>query len=185
MRRMMFLLLMVFGTGSVFSEDPSEKGVPTAPLKIYSAGLSAGSVKALNEELSDHNEMFLKLAFVNNFSFRENVNLFLDFDWFIPENNVGGDLGFDILFSGSDMKPFAGIGCGAHYIERNGDFSKNIGPSVTVHAGLLVDLNENVSVRFRVPYHMIVNEYRDHMVGLECAFIISSKYKNVKKLRYN
>jgi hypothetical protein len=185
MKKMITVLLMVFSVNAVFSADSSEEGVPTAPLMIYSGGISAGSVKALNEELSDQKEMFLKLAIVNNFSFRDNVSLFLDFDYFLPENNFGGDLGFDLYLSDSDLRPFAGIGCGAHYIDRDGDFSENLGPSITAHAGLLVDLNENVSVRFRVPYHMILNEYRDHMVGLECAFIFSSKFKNVKKLRYN
>jgi hypothetical protein len=186
MKKMITVAVLTLFCGSmVYAADPSEAGVPTSPLKIYSCGFGIGEVMALNQELWNESKQFLKLSIVNTFAFRDNLNLFLDVDWFIPNNNIGADLGLDCVFLKGDFRPFAGIGCGAHYIDKDDAFGDELGPSLTAHIGFVFDLTENVAVRMRLPYHLILNESRDHAAGLEFAFLFSSRHKNVRKLEYN
>ena len=172
-------------TGMVRGADRSEEGIPMSPLKIYSGGFGIGALMSLNEELQDVSRQFFRLSMVNTFTVRDNLALFLDVDWYIPKSNIGADLGVDFIFLRSDFRPFAGIGCGAHYIDRDEEFGNSFGPSLTAHVGFTLDLNENVAVRMRLPYHFILNEHRDNVAGLDFGFIFSSRFKKVRKLNYN
>ena len=174
----------VFITGVAATADQSEEGVPVSPLKIYSGGIGCGAVHSINEELKQTSTNFLRLSVVNTFSIRDHLALFLDVDWMLPGSNFGADFGLDAVFSRSDFRPFAGIGAGGRYIDRNHDFGNNFGPSITVHAGCTMDLADNVALRVRLPYHLIVSDSYDHMAGLECAFLFSSRFKKVGKLNY-
>ncbi|MBN1307828.1 MAG: hypothetical protein JXA18_07920 [Chitinispirillaceae bacterium] len=186
MKKLLVIVVTAISCGSVLhAADPSEEGVPTSPLKIYGGGFAVGALMSINEELQDVSKQFFRLSFVNTFSVRDHLGLFLDVDWFIPYMNAGADVGIDILFSRSDFRPFAGLGCGAHYIDRDEEFGDSFGPSITAHAGFTLDLTDNVAVRMRLPYHIIFNERRDHGVGLDFGFIFSSRFKKVRKLNYN
>ncbi len=185
MKKFILLAVMALTAGAAFAADPSEAGVPLKPLKIYSGGIGLGAVRSLNEELKDVSLHFLRISLVNTFSVREHLDLFLDGDWQLPGSNFGADLGIDAVFSRTDVRPFAGIGLGGRYFDRSDDFGRNFGPSITVHGGCTVDLSDNVALRVRLPYHVILTETADHMVGLEFAFLFSSRFKNVKKLEYN
>jgi hypothetical protein len=140
---------------------------------------------SLSDALGEESEQFLKMSFVNAFSIRDHLDIFADVDWLIPGKNFGADVGFDIIFLQSDFRPFAGAGGGAHYIDRSDDFGENIAFSGTIHAGLTIDLTENVALRMRVPYHLFVNENKDHAVGFDCAVLFSSRVNKVRKLKYN
>lgn len=185
MKKQIIAVTVLVGFSLLTAGDASEEKATKSPLKVYSGGISAGALLSLSDALQEKSEQFLKLSIVNTFSIRNNLDIFADIDWLAPGNNMGADVGFDVIFLQSDFRPFAGIGGGAHYIDRSGDFGENIGLSATIHAGLIVDLSENVAIRMRVPYHLFVNEYRDHAVGFECAFLFSSRLKKVKKLNYN
>lgn len=183
------LLLVTIGGGGVFAGDPSEEKVSKSPLKIYSGGVGAGAVLSLNRELRRESNSFLRLSMNNNFTFRENVSLFLDVNFLFPrplfKGNMGGDIGFDFYLLSKDFKPFIGVGTGAEYMyHSSGEFGDNFGPLFTAHAGFAFDLNEYLTVRLRVPYHLIMNEYRDQTVSFECSFIFSSRFKNIKRLNY-
>ncbi len=187
MKKSMFSLIAgaaIICMNIVRAADRSEEGVPTSPLKIYSGGFSLGALMSLNDELQDVTRQFLRVSFVNTFTLKDRLALFLDADWYIPGVNVGADMGVDLLFLKGDFRPFAGIGAGAHYIDRDEDFGGGFGPSLTLHTGFVLDISENVAVRMRLPYHFIYNEHRDHCAGIDFGFIFFSRFKNVKKLNY-
>lgn len=174
----------ILSATTVRGADMSEKGVPTSPLKIYSGGFGAGAVQPLTDGMEKVSGQFLKLSILNSFTITENVELFLDADWLLAGKNGGGTSGFDWMFLSSRVRPFAGIGAGGYHIDHGGDFGDNFGISVTAHAGALIEATESMALRIRVPYYVILNDYRDHYVGLEFGMLFSSRFKNVRKLNY-
>ncbi|MFC1584636.1 hypothetical protein ACFL5V_03710 [Fibrobacterota bacterium] len=179
------LLISLVGLNAVLADDPSEKGVPTSPLTVYSGGIGGGAAFSLNDELSRESEQFFKLSFINSMRYKENLNLFMDVDWFIPGNNYGVDFGIDYLLSSSEFSPFLGMGVGAHYFDKEGaDFGENVGASATVHLGFLLDLSDALQIRVRVPYHFTANDARDQAIGLDIGFLFSDRFRHIKKLNY-
>lgn len=185
MKKVLMIAVACMCCGTLTAADKSEEGVPTTPLKIYSAGIGVGALRAANSELKDVSRNILKLSYTSSYTIVENMAMFLDIDYLLPKNHFGGDIGFDFVFASNSFRPFAGAGVGGHYINRENDFGDDFGPSLTAHFGFALDLNENVAVRFRAPYHIILNESSDQMAGIDIAFLFSSKYKNVRKLNYN
>ncbi|MBN2035231.1 MAG: hypothetical protein JW768_00680 [Chitinispirillaceae bacterium] len=177
------LLAMCF---SVWAGDPSEKGVPTSPLTVYSGGFGVGASRALNEELKAEQPNLVKLSFVNTVFFKKHIGVFFDVDWFLPGSNFGADLGFDfVLADKSGFRPFIGAGVGAHYFDKGNRFGEDFGPSGTVHVGFALDLTDRVQMRMRIPYNLVGNESPDHTIGLEVGFLFSNKHRRVLKLDYN
>jgi hypothetical protein len=185
MKKVMVLAALVGLAQVAWADDPSEKGVPTSPLTIYSGGIAIGGVHSLNNELKDEQPQFLKLSFVNTVYFREHVGVFFDVDWLLKGTNVGADLGFDFQPFSGVFRPFIGAGVGARYFDKKGSFGDNIGPSGTVHAGFSLDLSETVQMRVRVPYYVVANKAQDHAIGLDVGFLFSNRYRTIKKLNYN
>ncbi|MBN1760418.1 MAG: hypothetical protein JW863_18970 [Chitinispirillaceae bacterium] len=185
MKQYLLIAAVAVITGTVFAADPSEAGVPLKPLKIYSGGIGIGAVRSLNEELKEASLHYLSIALPNTFSIRDHVALFLDAEWMLPGKNFGADLGVDAVLSRSDIRPFFGIGLGGRYIDRGHDFGDDFGPSITAHGGCTIDLSDNVALRVRIPYHLILTETVGHTIGLECGLMFSSRFKKVRKLDYN
>lgn len=185
MKKHLFLACLCSISLTAFAADPSESGVPASPLKNYSCGIGAGVLRSVNPELKDVADNFLKLTLTNSFQITDNMSVFLDADWLISGNNYGADLGFDVSFNQSSVKPFIGFGAGGHTIERTGTFGDDFAPSITAHIGCMIELTETVALRIRAPYHMMLNENNDHCAGIDAAFVFYSKLKNVKKLNYN
>lgn len=184
------LALAITAQSSLASgNDPSEKGVPTSPLGIYTGGIGVGAIKPMNDELKAEQSMFLKLTFMNSFYFREDMSLFLDADWFIPGKNFGADFGFDFIPFQGDVRPFIGAGVGAHYFNKpdahGAKFGDNFGPSGTVHLGCIIDLTDRVQIKVRVPFHFVGNATSDMGTGIDVGMMFGSRYRNVKKLDYN
>lgn len=175
---------LVLSTGIARGSDPSEEGVPTSPLKIYSGGLGIGAVRPLNVEMEEVSGQFLKLSLVNSLTVTRNVELFIDADWLLPGKNGGGVIGIDWMFLSERIRPFAGIGAGAYHIDHGGSFGDNFGISLTAHAGAIFEVTDNVALRIRVPYYAVFNSYYDHGAGLEGGLIFSSRFKHVRKLNY-
>jgi hypothetical protein len=55
-----------------------------------------------------------------------------------------------------------------------------------VHAGLYLDVLDNMQLRVRVPYRFIANSHRDQAAGLDVALLFSSSMRKtkVRKLNY-
>jgi hypothetical protein len=185
MKKRILAIVVALSFGAVMALDQSEKGVATSPMSIYSGGIGAGGVLSLSDELKFDSHQFFKLSFISSVYLQDHIELFLDADWFAPGLNFGGDVGFDFFLTKSGFRPFLGAGVGAHYFEKSDNFSENIGPSATVHAGFTVEITEKVQVRFRVPYHVVANKSRDHAAGIDVGLLFSNGFRNIKKLDYN
>jgi hypothetical protein len=158
-----------------------------APLSPYSIGLGAGAFAAVNGELAEESEAFLKLSLVQQVAFGRNFMMGLDADWFAPGGNWGGDLTVSYLFGQAAFRPFIGAGAGFHYFDKSGqDFGDGLGPSAVVHAGLLLDVLDEMQMRVRIPFHFVANKDQDRAIGLDVAVLFGSplRSKKVKKLVY-
>jgi|WetSurMetagenome_2_1015567.scaffolds.fasta_scaffold477247_1 hypothetical protein len=185
MMRKAIVFAVVLGMAA-WAGDASEKGVPTSPLRIYSGGICAGGVQALNTKLQDEQKNYLKLSLQNRWSFRKNAAVFFDINWFLPGVNPGADIGFDLIPMAGSFHPFIGAGIGGHYFDKStGKFGDKFGPSATVHVGFSLDLTDRAQVRMRVPYYYVGNKTEDQVVGVEVGFLFSGRFKHVQKLNYN
>jgi hypothetical protein len=156
-------------------------------LSPYSFGLGGGVISSINDELSDRSPSFLKLTVTQSIQFQEHWVAGLDLDWMLPGQNWGGDLTLDYLLATGSFKPFIGAGGGFRYFDKLGSsFGNDIGASGTVHAGMLLDVLDELQLRIRVPFHVVANTAGDHGVGVDVAFLFSSPLRNtkVKKLKY-
>jgi hypothetical protein len=157
-----------------------------ASLSPYSLGLGAGVISAVNDELSNRSAAFMKLSVIQSIQFTDHMAAGLDLDWMLPGQNWGGDLTLDYLMATGAIKPFVGVGGGIRYFDKAGPFGDNIGASGTVHAGLLLDVIDEMQLRIRVPYHVVANKAMDQDVGIDVGFLFSSPLRTtkVKKLKY-
>lgn len=166
------------------NEKPDTVRVSLSP---YSFGVGAGVISALNDELSDESPAFLKLSVIQSVNFAENWNAGMDLDWMLPGQNWGGDITVDYLLATGGFKPFVGVGAGIRYFDKGGsDFGHDLGASGTVHAGMILDVLDELQLRIRVPFHVVANDAGDRGVGVDVGFLFSSPQRKtrVKKLIY-
>lgn len=168
--------------------DLSEKpDTLTTSLSPYSLGLGAGVITSLNDELSERSAAFMKLSIIQSIQVTEHVAMGLDLDWMLPGQSWGGEISLDYLMATGPIKPFVGIGGGFRYFDKYGsDFGNDIGASGTVHAGMLLDVMDELQLRVRVPFHMVGNTAGDQAIGVDVGFLFSSPLRTtkVKKLKY-
>lgn len=182
--------LLAFAGPKAMAEELNLNEKPdtvVAFISPYSFGLGGGVISALNDELSDENPTFLKLSVVQSIQFQEHWVAGLDLDWMLPGQNWGGDLTLDYLLATGNFKPFIGAGGGFRFFDKQGSsFGNDIGASGTVHAGMLLDVLDELQLRIRVPFHVVANTAGDRGVGVDVAFLFSSPLRNtkVKKLKY-
>jgi len=174
---------------SARAEDLNLKEKPDtvqASIAPYSLGLGAGVFSPVNDELSSQSAAFLKLSVIQSLQFTDHVAVGLDLDWLLPGQNWGGDVTMDYLILTGAIKPFVGVGGGIRYFDKTGPFGDNLGASGTVHAGLILDVMDEMQLRIRVPYHVVANKAMDQGVGLDVGFLFSSPLRTtkVKKLKY-
>jgi hypothetical protein len=157
-----------------------------ASLAPYSMGLGAGVISAVNDELSDRSAAFLKLSVIQSVQVSDHMAVGLDLDWMLPGQNWGGDLTIDYKMLTGAIKPFIGIGGGIRYFDKGRPFGEDLGASGSLHAGLLLDVMDELQLRIRVPYHVVANKTTDQGVGIDVGFLFPSPLRapKVKKLKY-
>jgi len=157
-----------------------------ASLSPYSLGLGAGAISAVNDELSNRSAAFLKLSVIQSLQFTDHMAAGLDLDWMLPGQNWGGELTVDYLMLTGAIKPFVGVGGGIRYWDKAGSFGDNFGAAGSVHAGLLLDVLDELQLRIRVPYHVVADKDMDQGLGIDVGFLFSSPLRTtkVKKLKY-
>lgn len=149
----------------------------------YSGGITFGPFFALNQELRDQAQSQLKLTFSNNVYFSEFASVFADVNYFLPDHNLGLDLGFDVYLIQGPIAPFMGFGIGAHYFDKeNQKFSDDFGGSLTAHLGMAIDLTNSLRVRMRVPFHLVANKDLDMGVGIDIGLDFSSQWSHIKTI---
>jgi hypothetical protein len=185
-----FAAFLAFAGPKAMAEELNLNEKPdtvTASLSPYSFGLGGGVISSLNDELSDRSPTFLKLTVTQSIQFQDHWVAGLDLDWMLPGQNWGGDLTLDYLLATGNFKPFIGAGGGFRIFDKLGSsFGNDIGASGTVHAGMLLDVLDELQLRVRVPFHVVANTAGDRGVGVDVAFLFSSPLRNtkVKKLKY-
>ncbi len=181
---------LAFGAATASAEDLNLNEKPdtvTISLSPYSAGFGGGVVSSLNDELSARSAAFMKLSLIQSINFADHFNMGLDLDWMLPGQNWAAELSLDYLLATGAIKPFVGVGGGFRYWDKYGsDFGNDIGASGTVHAGMLLDVMDELQLRVRVPFHIVANTAGDRGVGLDIGLLFSSPLRNtkVKKLKY-
>jgi hypothetical protein len=186
MKKSTALVLAFIMCSTVLGADPTESGVPTSPLAIYSGGAAVGVIRSINTDLKSESKNFFKLSFINDVYVTKMTHLFIDVDWLAPRANFGTDVGFDYLLSTSKFRPFVGAGVGVRVFDKKGySFGDNFGLSATLHAGFIVELSKTVQLRIRAPFHAVLNETRDGGAGLDIGLLFSKPYRHVKQLNYD
>jgi hypothetical protein len=188
-RTLAFAAMLGAAAGSARAEDLNlnEKAdTLQVSLSTYSWGLGAGVISAINDELSDRSAAFLKLSVIQSLQFTDHLAAGLDLDWMLPGQTWGGELTFDYLMATGAIKPFVGFGAGFRYVDKAGPFGDNVGGAGSVHAGLMLDVLDELQLRIRVPYHVVANTTMDQGVGIDVGFLFSSPLRKtrVKKLKY-
>lgn len=159
----------------------------SASLSPYSLGLGAGVISSLNDELSARSAAFMKLSIIQSIQVTDHLSMGLDLDWMLPGQSWGGEISLDYLMATGPIKPFVGVGGGFRYFDKYGsDFGNDLGASGTVHAGMLLDVLDELQLRVRVPFHLVANTAGDQGVGVDVGFLFSSPLRTtkVKKLKY-
>jgi hypothetical protein len=80
-----------------------------------------------------------------------------------------------------------GAGAGLRSLDYEGEpFGKGLGIEGLVHAGIYLDVLDNLQLRVRVPYRVIANSHKDQAAGLDVALLFSSHMRKtkVRKLNY-
>ncbi len=158
----------------------------TVGLSPYSLGFGIGALGAVNHDLSDRSNMFLKLAIAQTIRFQEHWDVGMDLEWWLPGINLGGTMNLDYIFGTGSFKPFVGLGVGMQYIDGYNRFGEGFGIEGTGHLGMYLDVLDNMQLRIRAPLQMVANKNFDHAAGLDIALLFSSPQRNtrVKKLKY-
>lgn len=157
-----------------------------AYLSPYAIGVGAGAISAINGELAEESEVFLKVSLAQSVRLGPALSVGLDLDWFAPGSNFGGDLTLNYHLGTGAFQPFVGAGAGIRYFDTGEEFGEGLGPSGVVLAGLLFDVSDELQARVRVPFHFVANKHEDRGVGLDVALLFGSPLRaaRVKKLRY-
>jgi hypothetical protein len=166
------------------NEKPDTVRVSLSP---YSLGVGAGAVAALNPELRDNeSEMFMKISIIQSVAINEMLNVGLDLDWLFPGSNWSGLINLDYTAPMQHFKPFIGVGAGMSYFDKGERFGNGFGPAASVHAGILLDVMDELQLRVRVPFTVVANHDGDRTVGVDIGLLFSSPHRNtkVKKLVY-
>ena len=156
-------------------------------LSRYSVGPGIGVLGAVSGELTEISEQFLSLSLSQSIRFRENWDLGIDVDWWAPGSNFGGNMALSYLIGNAAFRPFLGAGVGLRSLDYEGEkFGKGLGVEGLVHAGLYLDVLDNLQMRVRVPYRFIANSHRDQAAGLDVALLFSPAMRTtkVRKLTY-
>jgi hypothetical protein len=186
----LFSLALVSAPAVVHAEDVNLNSYPettTVALSRYAVGPGVGVLGSVGGELTQISEQFLTLTLSQSIRFRENWDLGIDADWWVPGNNFGGTMAVSYLIGDGAFRPFVGAGAGLRSLDYDNEpFGKGLGVEGLVHAGVYLDVLDNMQMRVRVPYRFIANSHRDQVAGLDVALLFSSSLRKtkVRKLTY-
>lgn len=185
-----FALVLAAAPALVRAEDVNLNSFPettTVALSRYAVGPGVGVVGVLGGDLTEVSEQFLSLSLAQSVRFRENWDLGIDAEWWVPGSNFGGTMAVSYLFGDAAFRPFVGAGVGLRSVDYDREpFGKGLGVEGLIHGGLYLDVLDNMQMRVRVPYRFIANSHGDQAAGLDVALLFSSSLRKtkVKKLTY-
>jgi hypothetical protein len=182
-----FALLLAAGAHAEDVNLNSHADTTVVALGQYAIGPGIGALGAVSGDMSDISKQFLSLTLAQSIRFRENWDLGLDVDYWAPRNNWGGTMSISYLFGNAAFRPFVGAGAGLRSIDyENEPFGNGLGVEALVHAGVYLDVLDNMQLRVRVPYRVIGNTHNDQAAGLDVSLLFSTDMRKtkVRKLTY-
>jgi hypothetical protein len=182
------ITVLLAGTASAEDVDLNEHAdTSVVSLSPYSIGPGVGVVGAVDGAMTRISEQFLSLSIAQSIRFRENWDAGIDVDWWAPGNNWGGNITVSYLIGTGALRPFVGVGAGLRSLDYDNEaIGKGLGIEGLVHAGVYLDVMDNLQMRVRVPYRYIANSHGDQAAGLDVALLFSSPLRKtkVRKLSY-
>jgi hypothetical protein len=181
---------LLLAVGAARAEDVNLTARPETTevaLSRYAIGPGIGVLGAVAGDMSDISPQFLSLSLAQSIRYRENWDLGLDVDYWAPRNNWGGTMSISYLFGNAAFRPFVGAGAGLRSLDYKGEkFGDGLGVEGLVHAGIYLDVLDNLQLRVRVPYRVIANTHGDQAAGLDVSLLFSSGMRTtkVRKLTY-
>ncbi len=167
------------------NEKPETTSVYLTP---YAFGPGVGALFAINNELKDQSNTFMKLSFSQNWRLQEHWDLGLDFDWWLPGANFGGLLNMNYVFGENGFRPFVGVGLGMQHIDNPSytTWGKGFGAAGEAMIGMYIDVSDNTHLRVRVPFQIVADSKMDKAAGLDITalFSLPTYGTKVKKLKY-
>jgi hypothetical protein len=163
-------------------ETPETTSVIVSP---FSFGGTVGGLVALNEDLRNENETFLKLGVAASALFAQHFAMGLEYAFILP-GSQGGSLTLDYLIGEGSFRPFVGANLGLHYIDAGLPFGESFGISGGAQVGVIFDVLDELQLRVRVPFTMVGNQNGDQLAGVDFSLLFSSPHRKtkVKKLNY-
>jgi hypothetical protein len=179
-----------FCLGTALAEDVdlnNRADTSIVSLAPYSIGPGVGIAGRVAGDMNQISEQFLTLSIAQTVRFRDQWDLGIDLDWWLPGNNFGGDLSVSYVFGTGAVQPFVGVGAGIRSLDyKNEPMGKGLGAEGLLQAGIFLDVMDNMQMRVRVPYRFIANSHGDQSAGLDIALLFSSPLRKtkVRKLSY-
>jgi hypothetical protein len=185
----LFLLALTSAAVTAQAEDVNLNSRPettTVALSRYALGPGIGVVGSVSGDMTEISEQFLSLSLSQSIRFRDNWDMALDLEYWAPGSNWGGTMAVSYLIGNAAFRPFIGAGVGLRTLDYDEPFGKGLGAEGLVHAGMYLDVLDNLQMRVRVPYRFIANSHRDQAAGLDVALLFSSSMRKtkVRKLEY-
>jgi len=186
----LFLFALTSAAVTAQAEDVNLNTRPettSVALSRYALGPGVGVVGSVSGDMTQISDQFLSLSLSQSIRFRDNWDLAIDAEYWAPGANFGGTMAVSYLIGNAAFRPFVGAGAGLRSLDYEGEpFGKGLGVEGLVHAGMYLDVIDNMQMRVRVPYRFIANSHRDQAAGLDVALLFSSSMRKtkVKKLTY-
>lgn len=157
----------------------------TVTVSPFSFGGTVGGLVALNEDLRNENETFLKLGVATSAVFAQHFAMGLEYVFLLP-GSQGGSLTLDYLFGDGAFRPFVGANLGLHYIDAGLPFGESFGISGGAQVGIIFDILDELQLRVRAPFTVVGNQNGDQFAGVDFSLLFSSPHRKtkVKKLSY-
>jgi hypothetical protein len=159
----------------------------TVALSKYALGPGLGVVGATSGDMADISKQLLSISLAQSIRFQENWDLGIDAEFWTPRDNYGLSMTLSYLIGNAAFRPFLGAGAGIRSLDYKGEpMGDGLGVEGLVHAGVYLDVLDNMQMRVRVPYRFIANSHGDQAIGLDIALLFSSSQRKtkVRKLTY-
>ncbi len=170
---------------------------PERRRSLYSSGVSLGYLfpvgnsfgyvdrDGFGTERSHQYDQMIRLAWLNTWEFRNDLNLGAEVTWSIPYA-IGADLNLRYLFNRGDVSPFVGGGLGLHYVKSDEGAGtranrRNSGPALNAQGGLMLFRTYDVNVMLRGQYQVVFNSDIDHGPAIDVGVSFRPREKAQSK----
>lgn len=183
------ILLLNYGMAAnngIKMEEPDEKSHYRPKGYI---GVLAGNYAMVVDEDNLFNDNMAKIGLEIGYRFTSTSSLYGDVNFMVPDGGWGFLLGYQQDFFATQVAPFVGIGVGSIYLfntpERDLDFSSRYCLNGNINAGVHLLRLENMNVRVRANYDVLINKQIEQSIGADLSFIFFFGGTKIKEINVN